>query len=132
MFTTFYNLDFFGSEHSRPLVGGREDSAISEGVRVLGVSTSKCSHSTTTRSYPCRFHSRNNDDLYLTNLSQILKIHVDFRVISQSAEYRHPTYQKSQNCAGSSKIAFLAPNNLPRRKKTSSPKIKIWVLCEYW
>ena len=49
-----------------------------EGVGVLGVPTSKCSNSTTTGPYSCRFHSRDNDYLYLTNLTQISKIHVDF------------------------------------------------------
>ena len=52
-----------------------------EGVRVLVTPTSKCSNFATTGPYSYRFHSRDNDDLYLTNLSQILKIHVDFRVI---------------------------------------------------
>ena len=61
-----------------------------EGVRVLGVPTSKCSNFTTTGSYSCRFHSRDNDDLYLTNLTQILKFHVDFRVIVEPAGWRHP------------------------------------------
>ena len=68
-----------------------------EGVRVLGVPTSKCSNFTTTGPYSCRFHSRDNDDLYLTNLTQILKFHVDFRVISESAGWRHPIYQKFWN-----------------------------------
>ena len=68
-----------------------------EGVRVLGVPTSKCSNSTTTGPYSCRFHSRDNDDLYLTNLTQILKFHVDFRVIVEPAGWRHPIYQKVRN-----------------------------------
>ena len=37
----------------------------------------------TTGPYRCKFHSRNNDDQYFTNLTQILKIHVDFRQISK-------------------------------------------------
>ena len=61
---------FFGGSRPRP-----------EGVRVLGFPTSKCSNFTTTGPYSCRFHSRDNDDLYLSNLTQILKIHVDFRVL---------------------------------------------------
>ena len=68
-----------------------------EGVRFLGVPTSKCSNFTTTGSYSCRFHSRDNDDLYLTNLTQILKFHVDFRVIVEPAGWRHPIYQKVRN-----------------------------------
>ena len=44
---------------------------------------------------------------------------------------RHPAYQKNQNCVGSPKIAFLDPNNLAKRKKTSFPKIKIRCLTEY-
>ena len=68
-----------------------------EGVRVLGVPTSNCPYFTTTGPYSCRFHSRDNDDLYLTNLTQILKFHVDFRVIVEPAGWRHPIYQKVRN-----------------------------------
>ena len=68
-----------------------------EWVRVLGVPTSKCSNSTTTGPYSCGFRSRDNDDLYLTNIIQILKIHVDFRVISDPSGWRHPIYQKVRN-----------------------------------
>ena len=67
------------------------------GVRVLGLPTSKCSNFTTTGPYSCRFHSRDNDDLYLTNLTHILKFHVDFRVIVEPAGWRHPIYQKVRN-----------------------------------
>ena len=55
-----------------------------EGVRFLGGGgswTSNCSNFAATGPYSCGFHSRNNDDQYFTNLSQISKIHVDFRVI---------------------------------------------------
>ena len=52
-----------------------------EGGKVFRSWTSNCCKITTTRSYSCKFHSRDNDLLYLINLSQISKIHVDFRVI---------------------------------------------------
>ena len=36
-------------------------------------------------------------NLYLTNLTQILKFHVDFRVIAEPAGWRYPIYQKIRN-----------------------------------
>ena len=47
----------------------RESETFSEnvqGVRVLGIPTSKCSNFATTGPYSYRFHSLDNDDLYLT------------------------------------------------------------------
>ena len=84
MFTTFYVEIFFRSEHSGRRYGVEKIGPFAvniKGVRFSGLPTSKCSNFTTTGPYSCRFHSRDNDDLYLTNLTQILKFHVDFRVI---------------------------------------------------
>ena len=69
-----------------PLTRPRESETFSEnaqGIKVLRIPTSKCSNFATNGSYSYRFHSRDNGDLYLTNISQILKIHVDFCVISE-------------------------------------------------
>ena len=74
-----------GSDHS-PARGATQRFVRAEGVRFLGLPTSNCSHFMTTGSYPHKFHSRDNDDSYLTNLSQIFKIHVDFRVISETTQ----------------------------------------------
>ena len=100
MFTTFYVEIFFRSEHSGRRYGVEKSGQFTvniKGVRFLWLPTSKCSNFTTTGPYSCRFHSRDNDDLYLTNLTQILKFHVDFRVIVEPAGWRHPIYQKVRN-----------------------------------
>ena len=72
------------SDHSGPSYQPSWVGDIFQKVRggtVSGSWTSNCSKTMTTGSYPCKFHSRDNDDQYFTNLSQISKIHVDFRVI---------------------------------------------------
>ena len=93
-----------------------------EGVRVLGVPTSKCSNFTTTGPYSCRFHSRDNDDLYLTNLTQILKFHVDFRVIVEPAGWRHPIYQKVRNLLRSVNKPLHGCQNVQKSPEQTNPE----------
>ena len=99
-----------------------------EGVRVLGVPTSKCSNSTTTGPYSCRFHSRDNDDLYLTNLTQILKFHVDFRVIVEPAGWRHPIYQKVRNWFRSANKPLSSAKTFKNQQNKSISKIDFRLL----
>ena len=99
-----------------------------EGVRVLGVPTSKCSNFTTTGPYSCRFHSRDNDDLYLTNLTQILKFHVDFRVIVEPAGWRHPIYQKVRNLFRSTKKPLSSAKTFKNQQNKSISKIDFRLL----
>ena len=105
MFTTFYVEIFFRSEHSGRRYGVEKIGQFTvniKGVRFLWLPTSKCSNFTTTGPYSCRFHSRDNDDLYLTNLSQILKIHVDFRVICRHHQDNTPSISEdAELCDGS-------------------------------
>ena len=62
----------------------------------------------TTRSYPCRLHSRDNDDPYLTNLTQILKIHVDFRVISQHCRDSTSSISEASESSGGHSYGIVA------------------------
>ena len=96
-----------------------------EGVRVLGTPTSKCSNFATTGPYSCRFHSRDNDDLYLTNLTPILKFHVDFRVLVEPAGWRHPIYQKVRNWFRSANKPLSGAKAFKNRKKTTTIISKI-------
>ena len=100
-----------------------------EGVRVLGVPTSKCSNFTTTGPYSCRFHSRDNDDLYLTNLTQILKFHVDFRVIVEPAGWRHPIYQKVRNWFRSANKPLSSAKTFKNQQNKPILKIDFRLLC---
>ena len=84
----------------------------------------------TTGPYLCKFHSRDNDDLYLTNLSQILKIHVDFRVISRSQQDSNPVYRKPQNCVVDSKIPLLCSDKLGKQQKQPPRKSAIFILTD--
>ena len=88
-----------------PLTRPRESETFSEnaqGIKVLRIPTSKCSNFATNGSYSYRFHSRDNGDLYLTNISQILKIHEDFRVICRHKRDITPRMSEvSELCGGS-------------------------------
>ena len=64
--------------------------------------TSNCSNFATTGPYSCRFHSRDNDDQYFTNLSQILKIHVDFRVICRHQQDNTSSISEDAELCGGS------------------------------
>ena len=99
------------------------------GVRVLGTPTSKCSDFATTGPYSYRFHTRDNDDLYLTNLSQILKIHVDFRVIAEPAGWRHPIYQKVRNWFRSANKPLSSAKTFKNQQNKSISKIDFRLLC---
>ena len=72
------------------------------GVRVLVTPTSKCSNFATTGSYWGRFHSHNNADQYFTNLSQILKFHVDFRVICRHQQDNTSSISETVELCGGS------------------------------
>ena len=132
MFTTFYVEIFFRSEHSGRRYGVEKigQFAVSgKGVRFWWLPTSKCSNFTTTRSYSCRFHSRDNDDLYLTNLTQILKFHVDFRVIVEPAGWRHPVYQKVRNWFRSANKPLSSAKTFKNQQNKPILKIDFRLLC---
>ena len=101
-----------------------------EGVRFLGIPTSKCSNFTTTGPYSCRFHSRGNDDLYLSNLTQILKFSVDFRVIVEPAGWRHPVlYQKVRNWLRSANKPLSSAKTFKNQQNKPILKIDFRLLC---
>ena len=105
MFTTFYVEIFFRSEHSGRRYGVEKIGQFAvndKGVRFWWLPTSKCSNFTTTGPYSCRFHSRDNDDLYLTNLTQILKFHVDFRVICRHRQDNTSSISEAVELCGGS------------------------------
>ena len=127
MFTTFYVEIFSRSEHSgrRYGVGKIGQFTVNiKGVRFLWLPTSKCSNFTTTGPYSCRFHSRDNDDLYLTNLTQNLKIHVDFRVIAEPA-----IYQKVINWLRSTNKPLPSAKTFKNHQNKPIPKIDFRLLC---
>ena len=99
MFATPSIQNFFGSDHS-PAQGSHPKIRPCRGVRFLGLPTSNCCHFMTTGPYSHKFHSRDNDDSYLTNLSQILKIHVDFRVISETTRLETSNMSKCSEFSG--------------------------------
>ena len=90
----------------------------------MGLWTSNRSRITTTRSFSCKLKSQINDDLYFTNLTQILKIHVDFRVISQHYLYNTSSISEvSELCAGPENRDNSSHFSWKTRGKR---KIKIW------
>ena len=99
IFTTPSIQIFF--DPTTPRRGGATQRFVrAEGVRFWGLPTSNRSHFMTTGSYPHKFHSRDNDDSYLTNLSQIFKIHVDFRVISETTQLETSNISKCSEFSG--------------------------------
>ena len=100
-----------------------------EGVRFLGIPTSKCSNFATSGPYSCRFHSRDNGDLYLTNLSQILKIHVDFRVICRHYHDNTPSISEdAELCDGSEN----RNDSLQFSRETREKSINIFENSKTW
>ena len=94
------------------------------GGHVFGLWTSNRSRITTTRSFSCKLKSQINDDLYFTNLTQILKIHVDFRVISQHYLYNASSISEaSELCAGPENRDNFSHFSW---KTGGKRKIKIW------
>ena len=90
-----------------------------EGVRFLRFPTSNCSHFMTTGSYQHKFHSRDNDDSYLTNLSQIFKIHVDFRVISETTQLETSNISKCSEFSGNENNAFSSARTFPNHQSNN-------------